>query len=161
MASIDYNAVGLSERQIAEFQSRIAEGKAFIRGVLRPYPSPWYVRGRLQTLAATGTWLAANDNAAVGPFMSVKNSGIFCITSPCPYYEASILNSGYHTMVHELNLKRAELTDKQTEQAWREISADGLIMTGLRFESQGMTGTGLGIAVTKVFFTFPEPLSID
>ena len=157
VAAIDYRALGLSDREIAEFQKQILDGRAFIRGVLRPYPSPWPWFRPLQQLAATGTWVAANDNDPVGPYMNVRSSGIVCITTPCPYYNVQILNSSYTTPAHELDLKHANLTDRQTELAWREVSGKGLIMTGVRFESQGQTGTGLGIAATKVFFTFPGP----
>ena len=158
VAAIDYRALGLSDREIAEFQHQILAGRAFIRGVLRPYPSRWPSWFRpLQQLAATGTWVAANDNDPVGPYLNVRNSGIVCITTPCPYYDVQELNTGYKTAAHELDLKRARLTDKQTELARREVAGNGLIMTGIRFESQGQTGTGLGIAATKVFFTFPGP----
>lgn len=159
VASIDYRALGLTDSQIREFETRIREGKAFIRGVLKPYPYP--VFGRLQTLAATGTWLAANDTVPAGPYLKVRSTGIVCITTPCPYFEAEMLNTNYRTPVHELDLRRAELTDKQTELAWREVNAKGAIMTGVRFPSQGQTGTGVGIAATKVFLTFPGPVTIN
>jgi hypothetical protein len=57
-----------------------------------------------------------------------------------------------------LDLKRAELTDKQLQVAWNEVSGKGLIMTGLRYSSRGQTGSGLGVAATRVFFSFPGPL---
>jgi hypothetical protein len=155
VVEIDYKALGLTDREIYEFENHIYTGKAFIRGVLKPYSFPPFDRYRLQILAATGTWVAANDNVAIGPYLNVRSTGIVCITTPCPYFEAEVLNTNFRTPVHELNLKRAELTDKQTELAWREVEGKGLIMTGVRFESQGQTGTGLGIAATKVFFTFP------
>lgn len=155
VAEIDYRALGLSDREIYEFENLIRAGKAFIRGVLKPYSFPTFNRSRLQTLAATGTWVAANDNLAIGPYLNVRSTGIVCITTPCPYFEAGVLNSNFRTPVHELNFRRAELTDKQTELAWHEVNGKGLILTGVKFESQGQTGTGLGIAATKVFFTFP------
>jgi hypothetical protein len=161
VASIDYRALGFTDAQIFEFENRIQEGRAFIRGVLKPYPYPVFDGSRLNALAATGTWVAANDNAPMGPYLNVRSTGIVCITTPCPYYEAEVLNSDYRTPVHELDLKRAELTDKQTEQAWIEVNGRGLILTGVRFPSQGQTGTGVGIAATKVFFTFPDAATAD
>lgn len=160
VAKIDYSVLGLTDREIAEFQNNIYQGRAFIRGVLRPYPSPWWYKD-LQQLTATGTWLAANDNRPIGPYMNVKSSGIVCITTPCPYYELAVLNTNYSSLFHELNLAHAGLTDRQTEMAWAEVADDGLIITGVRFESQGQTGTGLGIAATKVFFTFPFDLKTE
>ena len=160
VVNIDYKALGLTDKQILEFENNIRLGRGFIRGVLRPYPTPIFDRTRLQTLAATGTWVAANDNVAYGPYMNVRSTGIVCITTPCPYYEVSILNTNYQTLAHELNLTRANLTDKQTALAWREVNGKGLILTGVRFPSQGQTGVGLGIAATKVFFTFPSPISV-
>lgn len=160
VAEINYRALGLSPEEIRTFEYNIHRGRAFIRGVLQPYSNPlppaW---SPLQTLLATGTWLAANDNPAIGPYLNLKSSGIVCITTPCPYYDVHILNTNFRTPAHELNLKRANLTEKQTAQAWRDISEGGLIMTGVKFVSQGMTGTGLGIAATKVFFKFPGPVT--
>lgn len=161
VSSIDYRALGLTQEQIFEFENRIREGKGFIRGVLKPYPYPVFYGSQLQVLAATGTWVAANDNAPVGPYLSVRSTGILCITTPCPYYEAEVLNTDYRTPVHELDLTRAGLTDKQTELARREVEGKGLVMTGVRFPSQGQTGTGVGITATKVFFTFPGSATIN
>jgi hypothetical protein len=155
VTKIDYTALHLKPSQILVFENNIGAGRAFIRGVVAPYTVQNYPTNLLK---ATGTWLAVNDTVASGPYMNVRSTGIVCITTPCPYYEAQLLNIGYRTLVHELDLKRAELTDKQLQVAWNEVSGKGLIMTGLRYSSQGQTGSGLGVAATRVFFTFPGPL---
>jgi hypothetical protein len=162
VVEIDYAALGLSKDEIYEFERNIYNGRAFIRGELKPYTgikSGWGWQN-LRNLAATGTWLAANDNAAIGPYLNVKSTGIVCITTPCPYYKANVLNSSYSTEVHELNFERANLTNEQMALAWRALSQNGLIMTGVGFVSQGQVGTGLGIAATRVFFSFPGSTSI-
>ena len=155
VTKIDYTALRLNPSQILVFENNIRAGRAFIRGVVAPYTVQNY---RLNLLKATGTWRAVNDTVASGPYMNVRSTGIVCITTPCPYYEAQLLNIGYRTFVHELDFKRSELTDKQLQVAWSEVAGKGLIMTGLRYSSQGQTGTGLGVAATRVFFSFPGPL---
>ena len=55
----------------------------------------------------------------------------------------------------ELVFDKAGLDREQEAVAWKTVASDGLVITGVKYESQGQTGPGTGISVTKVFFVFP------
>jgi len=155
VASIEFAKLGLSSAQITEFKGLIGEGRALVSGVLSDFE--WaYNTFDVQMLTATGVWGSANNNAPVGSFLEVSSSGIVCITTPCPYYNAQQINTFYSFLFHELNFDRAELTSSQLLLAQSLVSKKSLILTGTRFVSQGVAGNGVGIAATQVFFPFPS-----
>lgn len=158
VASIDYSKLGLTDAEINRFEYLILTGQALIRGTLVDYP--WTrqdpPKQPLQSLRASATWYAANTNEAFGTYLDVKSTGIVCITTPCPYFQANQVNTYWNFQFHEINFDRAELTDRQLAMAKKRIEDRSLMMTGVRFVSQGMTGDGIGIAATQVYFDFPD-----
>jgi hypothetical protein len=153
VAYINYKRLGLTEKQIAELEANMHAGQALLRGTVVKTPST--DRISTNTLVTNGAWVGANKTVALGPYLNISSSGIVCITTPCPYYNAGLINSGYVFPFHELTFAKAELNREQEAQAWQAVATGGLVMTGVRFVSQGMTGTGTGISATKVFFAFP------
>jgi hypothetical protein len=161
VAYINYKRLGLTEKQIAELNSAIHSEQVLLRGTLINSPISGRVITRSKTLAANGAWISANKNPAVGPYLKITSTGIFCITTPCPYFKAALLNSDYTREFHDLSLEKAELDREQEAQAWQAISTEGLVITGTTYETTGFDetgaepGKGIGIAATKVFFAFP------
>ncbi|TVZ37351.1 hypothetical protein P886_1692 [Alteromonadaceae bacterium 2753L.S.0a.02] len=154
VVEINYDGLGLSDEQIQKFEHYIALGRALIKGALVDFD--WSNNAYdLQALKATATWTSANSQAAVGTYLDVKSSGIVCITTPCPYYKAQQINTYWSFLFHELNFERAQLTDAQLTLARSLVAEKSLVLTGTRFVSQGMTGDGIGIAATQVFFPYP------
>ncbi|MES2675046.1 MAG: DUF6748 domain-containing protein [Pseudomonadota bacterium] len=158
VASINYRALGLKPAQIHELEAAMRAEQALLRGSINTGTFTAISPSNTKTLAANGAWTGANKTVALGPYLKVASSGIICITTPCPYYKASLINSLYSTSVHELTFAKAELTREQEASAWQSVASDGLVMTGVRYESQGQVGTGAGISATKVFFAFPAKM---
>lgn len=155
VAYINYRALGLKPAQIQELEAAMRSEQALLRGTITNTPTTTIKPINSKTLVANGAWTGANKTVALGPYLNVTSSGIMCITTPCPYYEANLINSLYSTNFHELTFAKAELTREQEAQAWQAVASDGLVMTGVRYVSQGQVGTGIGISATKVFFVFP------
>lgn len=161
VAYINYKRLGLTEKQIAELDSAIHSEQALLRGTVINSPISGRVTTRSKTLVANGAWVGANKNTPVGPYLKISSTGIVCITTPCPYFKAALINSGYTSEFHDLSLEKAALDREQEAQAWQAISTDGLVITGTTYETTGFDetgakpGKGLGIAATKVFFAFP------
>lgn len=155
VAYINYKRMGLTAKQIEELQAAIRAEQALLKGTVTATDS------RSKTLVATNAWVGANKNTAVGPYLNVTSTGIVCITTPCPYFKANVINTGYSTEFHDLSFEKSGLDDNQILQAWTAISTGGLVLTGTRYASTGFdeTGapprTGVGIAATKVFFAYP------
>jgi hypothetical protein len=166
VAYINYKRLGLTERQILEFETYAYASQALLSGNIVTTPnsaspngfgtSPSFLPPKTLTLIASGAWTGANKTVALGPYLKVTSSGIVCVTEPCPYYIANVINSATHINFDELSLAKAELTREQEALAWRAVATKGLVMTGVKYVSQGHVGTGLGISATKVFFAFPQ-----
>lgn len=158
---INYKRLGLTEKQIAELDTAINSEQALLRGAIVNSPRSGTVITRTKTLVANGAWIGANKNTAIGPYLKISSTGIVCITTPCPYFKAALINSSYSSEFHDLSLEQATLDREQEAQAWQAISTDGLVITGTTYESTGfdetgaVPGKGIGIAATKVFFAFP------
>lgn len=161
VAYINYKRLGLTEKQIAELNTAVQSEQALLRGAVINSPAPSAALPRTKTLVVNGAWVGANKNTPVGPYLKITSTGIVCITTPCPYFNAALINSDYTTQFHDLSLEKAALDREQEAQAWQAISTDGLVITGTTYETTGFNetgavpGKGVGIAATKVFFAFP------
>ncbi|HSX51616.1 MAG TPA: DUF6748 domain-containing protein [Cellvibrio sp.] len=161
VAYINYKRLGLTEKEIAELNNAIQSEQALLRGAVISSPVSGNVITRTKTLVANGAWIGANKNTPVGPYLKISSTGIVCITTPCPYFNAALINSDYTTQFHALSFEKAALDREQEAQAWQAVSTDGLVITGTTYETTGFNesgaepGKGVGIAATKVFFAFP------
>ncbi|MET0357731.1 MAG: DUF6748 domain-containing protein, partial [Cellvibrio sp.] len=150
VSTINYKALGLSTAQIQELESILRSGQGLLAGNVVSLSSSANLATK--TLVAQAAWTSPTKTDPVGPYLKVSSSGIVCITTPCPYFTAQLINSTYSTNFHELTFGKAELDREQEARAWQAVSSGGLVLTGVRFVSQGQVGTGTGISATKVFF---------
>lgn len=161
VAYINYKRLGLTEKQIVEFERAIHNEQALLRGNVATSPGTTKLITRSKTLVANGAWVSANKNLPVGPYLKITSTGIVCITTPCPYFKAALINTGYSRDIHDLSLEKAALDREQEAQAWQAISTEGLVITGTTYETTGFDetgaepGKGVGVAATKVFFPYP------
>ena len=158
VSSINYKALGLTAAQIQELESILRSGQGLLAGNVVSLASSANLATK--TLVAQAAWTSPTKTGPVGPYLKVSSSGIVCITTPCPYFNAQLINSTYSTNFHELTFEKAELDREQEARAWQAVSSGGLVLTGVKFISQGQVGTGTGISATKVFFTFPAKKSV-
>lgn len=155
VANVDFKKLRLSEKQLEELQLAMHNQQAVLRGVVNKGLSILTTNVKAPSFSTEAAWIGANKNEAVGPYLKVASSGIVCITTPCPYFKADLVNTNYSFQFHELSVEKAALDRDQEAQAWEAIASRGLLISGLKYESQGQIGTGTGIAATKVFFAFP------
>ena len=157
VAYMNYKPLGLKPPHVKELEAAMRNEQVLLRGTLNPSQSSTNatIAANAKTLAVNAAWTAANKTVALGPYLKISSSGIVCITTPCPYYKANLVNNLFSTNFHELTFAKAELTQEQETQAWQAIASEGLVMTGVSYESQGQVDTGIGISATKVYFTFP------
>ncbi len=149
VATINYKALGLTPDQIATLEDSLRKGQGLLRGVVKT------AAAKYSTLVAQAAWTSPNANTPVGPYLNVSSSGIVCITTPCPYYKAELINSFYSSNFHELVFDQAGLNEKQESVAWQAVAEGGLVLTGVKYVSQGQVGTGTGISASKVYFSYP------
>jgi len=155
VAELNLKKLELDSKQSAQLNAALHAEQVLLRGSISTQVKP-RLGLKITRLNTSAAWVGANKNTPVGTYLNVRSSGIMCITTPCPYYVAEIINSQASSNFDDLNLERAQLDRDQEAQAWQAVARDGLIITGVKFESKGQVGPGLGIAATKVFFAFPS-----
>lgn len=153
VSEINYRALGLTPLQTKELEINLRSGQGLLAGVISsPTVSP---APATKILIAQSAWTSPTKNEPIGTYLKVSSSGIVCITTPCPYFTAQLINSTFSTNFHELTFEKADLDREQEARAWQAVSSGGLVLTGIKYVSKGQVGTGTGISATKVFFAFP------
>ncbi len=153
VSRIDYKGLGLKPGQARELEANLLSGQAILAGNVVSRPAPGHQQTEI--LEAKAAWISPTKSLAIGPYLKVSSSGIVCITTPCPYFTVRLINSTYTVNYDALIFDRAELDHDQEAQAWKAVSSDGLVLTGVRFFPEQETGVATGISATKVFFPFP------
>ena len=127
VTDIDWMSSGLSERQISELEGM--QG-TLVRGKLRPVEIDGF--GSLGELVVSEAWTAVTSQAPKGKFVRLTDSGIVCVTSPCPSIREDILNRKRSRNIHEVDLFEVDATHEQIDEAFNRIdsSRDGILAAG-------------------------------
>ena len=121
-------ALGWTPEQQATFEAQFVKGKALVRGYLEPAPAGLYTADRL---TITEGWQAQGTRSAVGAFYGVKNTGIVCITTPCPSLAATKLNVMAPVVNPSLDLTPSGASDKQIAAANEALNTTGILTAGV------------------------------
>jgi hypothetical protein len=135
VAEFDYSALGLSEEEAAALRGQTAGG--IFRGSIVPAAIGDFDVARF---AATEAWVGSPEQAPVGVFALIEDSGIRCITSPCESLHESKLNSSLDSDIAELDLSVSGATDEQIAAAYQALGESGLIVAGYRYTVRGPGG---------------------
>ena len=100
-------ALGWSPEQQAAFEAQLAAGKAMVKGKLEPAPAGFYTA---EQLTVSQAWQGQGTRKALGTWYSAFNTGIVCITSPCPSFGVTPLNAPAGTPTLNPDLDLASLT---------------------------------------------------
>jgi hypothetical protein len=98
------------------------------------------VRGRFATKAGVSrfvvaeAWVAESSTAPGGVFAKVTNSGITCITTPCPTMKEHSLNNSFTANIAAIDWSYADLSAHEIAAFTIEIASDyGTIIAGDRY----------------------------
>jgi eight-cysteine-cluster-containing protein len=143
VAGIDLSALGPE----ATISSSPLEPPVVVRGVLQETKFEG-LDVVLDTLIASELWEPVTRAEARGRFVRLSDSGVRCITEPCPSILAELLNRDRGRFLDEVDLSRLKLDERQREEAWALIdSLEGLVAAG-RFSRRR------GFVATEVYFPF-------
>lgn len=166
VAAIDWEALGLSDEQIAEL-SGWPEG-VLLRGEIIQVELIGRTFGQFQP---TEVWQApthapmkrpGNPTALRqrdrGEFVRLHDSGIVCITWPCASFQEESLNWPRVQLIHEVNLAGVGATEDQLSAAYEALStsSDGLLAVGTHHRIRGPAGNGKAFEATQ-FYLRVEP----
>lgn len=149
-AELDLDALGLDEALTTEVRDQAKGGQVLLRGSLEAYEAngnPFGV-ARLEVKAA---WRAVTDNPPSGSFYQIKDSGIVCITFPCPSISQLTLNVGDVTNLGSVDLTTSGASDADLTLASNAIFAGGLVVSGSHQLIEGPGGQASELLASNVF----------
>ena len=116
--------------------------------------------GRFAELRPTEAWIPQTRDAVAGPLAKIEDSGVRCITFPCPSLRERKLNSTVRADIAELGWDKSGATDEQIGNALDKMHTDGLIVSGYRYTVSGPGGEGKARSVTQFFLkATDEPIT--
>ncbi len=151
VASIDWQASGLSKSRLAAFRTELAAGRGLIRGEIVKKSHDGF--GILGALAATEAWQAASTTAPSGAFYRLEDNGVRCATTPCFWIHGAKLNSPLDFELSSLDLgPTGGIVDKRSTPL-AALSSTGLLAAGTRrtILTEGPAGDGLRLVVSQYY----------
>ena len=147
VAQVDWSALGLSDSESAE----LSPGAMVLRGSITKGQQG---NQTYAVFAATEGWQAATDQAASGTFYRAKDSGIVCITFPCPTIEGTQLNRNKKpTATYAgLDLSPSGASQDQLDAGWKELESDNGLIVAAKTESvTGPAGKADGLSASQFY----------
>jgi hypothetical protein len=125
--TLNTDALGWTDEQRAKFQESFGAGQALVQGNL--------AKGDIQGIAADvltvqDAWQGQTARKPSGSFYVVKDTGIRCITTPCPSLSAQLLNSAARPTTPDLDLSATGATDEQIAATGSALSTTGVFVAG-------------------------------
>ncbi len=105
--------------------------------------------GKFGHLNPREAWLPQGPNEPDGPLAKVEDSGVRCITFPCPSLREKKINSSATASLSDLGWAESGATDEQIGNALDKMHTDGLIISGTRYTVSGPGGTGKARTVSQ------------
>lgn len=149
-ANADWTKLGLGDVGMTKVFGALntLEGELLVRATIGS--KDWGKElGRFAILNPREAWVAQGPGAADGVVAKVEDTGVRCITHPCPSIREKKLNSSVKAELAELGWDRSGATDEQIGTALDKMHTDGLIVSGSRFTVTGPGGTGKGRTVEQ------------
>lgn len=124
---------------------------AIVRGRFAPQSYTGF--GNLGRFIVTEAWVAENDSISEGVFTRVHDSGVRCITTPCPTIGEKALNTSRSANVHGLDWAAGGFDDDQISKLSTEMVATpgGIIIAGDRYTFTEHNQKAKGRTVTAAY----------
>jgi hypothetical protein len=124
---LNTDALGWTDEQRAKFQESFGAGKALVQGNL--------AKGDIQGISADvltvyDAWQGQTARKPAGSFYVVRDTGIRCITTPCPSLSAQLLNSAQPATTPDLDLSATGATDEQIAATGPALGTSGVFVAG-------------------------------
>ena len=146
VAELNLTALGLSPEQERDLRGHSAQ--FLLRGSVQAKAFPFF--GRLGEFDASEAWRGHDGITARGRFFRARNSGIVCITFPCPSISAVVLNaSGMPLQVASLDLSDVSRDPSDGFAALDE--SRGLLLAATRTVVTGPARRGIGLDASEYY----------
>lgn len=150
VADADLSSLGLPETQEADVESSLRAGRLILRGNIARKKYPGF--GALGHFEVSEAWEPATSAEPSGKFYRVTDSGIRCITYPCPSFHEAKLNRRAEQALASIDLTQVGASDEAINDAYEATtSADGILIAGTHYKETGPAGTLPGLEAAQFY----------
>jgi hypothetical protein len=146
MVDLDLSALGVSDELASKFENEIfGWGHGLVRGKLARV-------GQANTLIASEAWLGAAESDPIGTFYRVTDSGIQCVTHPCPSFKEAKLNGYAAHTIHGVDLWVPGASDSEVGLGYdRMTQKGGTLVSGYHYKFWGPAGAGKALVASEFY----------
>lgn len=152
VAELDLSAVAIGSDQAGEIAG--ASSEFLLRGSLasRTYEN----FGSLGVLNVSEAWRGHADKDPEGLFFQVRNNGRVCVTSPCPSFDARLLNSALPGFT-VADVALGEVVSDPSDGYAQLQEPDGLLLAARPTTVSGPAGVALALRATEYYLPGQAP----
>ncbi len=148
VASLDLSLLGLQDRDASRLQAAFTAKEALIRGSFGPFSNDF---SYLSVLVASEAW-EEKGTARPGRIPAFfQDNGIRCITDPCPWVDASILNTLFFGTISGIDLGSSGAAEAEIQEGYRSLSSTGIIANGRLRRFSGPAGEGFSFEAARFY----------
>ena len=156
VANLDLFLLGLQDNDVSRVQTAFAAKAALIRGSFGPF-SPDF--SAVSVLVASEAW-EEKGTARPGKIPALfLDNGTRCITEPCFWIDASILNVPFFGTFSGLDLDSSGAAAEDIQEGYRGLSSTGIIANGHLRLTSGPAGEGFSFEASRFYLKVRNGLS--
>ncbi|RZK99490.1 MAG: hypothetical protein EOP36_19175 [Rubrivivax sp.] len=152
VAVLNTKALPWSDADRAAFEQSFIPGQGLVRGQLVAVKGSTALR--TDTLVISEGWVGQADSKPLGVFYQLKNSGIVCITTPCPSINETTLNYPISRNIHGLDLAASGAKPAQVEAGLNALGSTGVLAAGGHKTITGPAGQGQQFIASQFYLPF-------
>lgn len=153
VATLNTKALPWSDADRIAFEKSFAPGQGLVRGKLVALKGS-STGIKADTLVIDQGWVAQADSKPLGVFYQLKNSGIVCITTPCPTITETTLNYPISQNIHGLDLTASGAKPAQVAAGFQALASTGLLAAGGHKVITGPAGQGQQFVASQFYLPF-------
>ncbi len=153
VATLDASALPWSAADREAFEQSFIPGQALAGGklfALKSAGSPV----KVDTLVLNQAWVAQALSKPAGVFSIFKNSGIVCVTSPCPSIMETTLNYPINRTIHGLDLAASDAKPERVDAGLQALGSTGVVAAGGHRIITGPAGQGQRFVASEFYLPF-------
>ncbi len=151
VATLDASALRWSSDDRDAFEQSFIPGQALAGGKLVALKSS---TSKVDTLVISEAWVGQALRKPSGVFSALKNSGIVCITTPCPSIKETVLNYPISSNIHGLNLAASGAKPDRVDAGFQALGSTGVLAAGEHRAITGPAGEGQALVVSEFYLPF-------
>jgi len=154
--AVDTSGRGWTDENRAAFDKAFPQGLAVVLGNLSATLDPVSLQ-KVGTLVVQQGWLAQALNKPAGLFYGLKNSGIVCITYPCPTITETTLNFPATRNIAGIDLAASGASPKQVDAGFQAVAdGTGILGAGYHTVVRGPAGRDQQFVANEFYLLIPD-----